>query len=209
MRIVHLRRLAVLAATLLWAVPAMPAPPAQGHPVLPGIWRLHGDDPLLAADDDLEPLRRLIGKAPVVALGESVHGSGGYYRLKHRVFRFLVEEMGFRAFAFESNWTDADRVAAYVQTCAGTPEEALSGLFGVWQSTETRDLIQWMCDWNRTHPKAKDKLHFFGFDVQQPEQDGPALLAYLERIGISAGEPWIAGVQACNGVGAPPVEPPG
>jgi erythromycin esterase len=176
-----------------------PSPPV-GHPVLPGIWRLYGNDPLLTADDDLEPLRQLVGKASFVALGESFHTSGGYYRMKHRVFRFLVEKMGFRAFAFESPWTDADQVAAYVQTCAGSPEEALRGLFGVWRSAETRDLVQWMCEWNRAHPKPKDRLSFFGFDVQQPEQDGPALIAYLERTGVGGDDPWIAGIQACDGV---------
>ena len=176
-----------------------PAPPS-GYPVLPGIWRLYGNDPLLTTDDDLEPLRPILGKASFVALGESIHTSGGYYRMKHRVFRFLVEKMGFHAFAIESPWTDADRVADYVQTCAGSPEEALRGLFGVWQSTETRDLVQWMCEWNRSHPKPKERLYFFGFDVQQPDQDGPALIAYLERTGTAGDDPWIAGVQACDGV---------
>jgi len=175
-------------------------PPPLGHPLMPGIWSLYGNDPFLAVDDDLEPLRQVIGKAPVVALGETIHTSGGYYRMKHRVFRFLVEKMGFRAFAFESPWTDADRVANFVQTCAEAPEEALRGIFGVWQSTETRDLVQWMCEWNQAHPKPKDRLYFFGFDVQQPDQDGPALLAYLDRIGVAADDPWIAGVRACDGV---------
>jgi erythromycin esterase len=175
-------------------------PPPSGYPVMPGIWRLYGNDPFLAVDDDLEPLRQVIGKASVVALGETIHTSGGYYRLKHRVFRFLVEKMGFRVFAFESPWTNADRVANYVQTCEGTPEEALRGIFGVWQSTETRDLVQWMCEWNQSHPKPKDRLYFFGFDIQQPDHDGPALLAYLDRIGVAAEDPWVAGVRACDGV---------
>lgn len=188
------------------AVAAAKKPKPRGYPVLPGVYRLHGTHPGLP-QDDLEPLRQIIGKATIVSLGESIHTSGGYYETKHRLFRFLVEKMGFRAFAFESPWPNADRVAKYVATCDGTPEQALTGLFGVWQSTETRDLVQWMCDWNRTHPKKKDKLVFFGFDVQQPDQDATALFAFLERIGVDGSDPRVTDVRACDGVGRPTVSP--
>ena len=208
-----MRRIAGVAAFLVvsllpsaWAVEAAKKPRPKGYPVLPGVYRLHGSDPDLPKDD-LAPLRKIIGKATIVSLGESIHTSGGYYEMKHRLFRFLVEEMGFRAFAFESPWPDADRVAEYVATCGGTPEQALTGLFGVWQSTETRDLVQWMCDWNRTHPRKKDKLVFFGFDVQQPEQDGPALISFLERIGVSSSDPRVNDIRACDGVGQESVYP--
>jgi erythromycin esterase len=175
------------------------ARPAVGYPVLPGVWRLHGTDPSLPMED-LEPLRRMIGRASVVALGESYHTSGGFYVLKHRVFRYLVEKMGFRAFAIESNWTGVDLAARYVQTCEGSPEEVLGGHWAVFQSTELRDLVQWMCEWNRAHASPADKLHFFGFDVQQPQADGPALIAFLERIGIAQDHPWVAGIRSCDGV---------
>lgn len=179
-----------------------PKPRPQGFPVLPGIYRLHGSAPNLP-QDDLEPLRQIIGKARIVSLGESIHTSGGYYEMKHRVFRFMVEKMGFRAFAFETPWPNADRVGRYVETCGEAPEEALRGIFGVWQSAETRDLVQWMCEWNRSHRKKKDKLFFFGFDVQQPAQDGAALIAFLERLGVGSGDPRVADIQACDGVTAP------
>ena len=179
-----------------------PKPRPQGFPVLPGIYRLHGSAPNLP-QDDLEPLRQIIGNARIVSLGESIHTSGGYYEMKHRVFRFLVEKMGFRAFAFESPWPNADRVGQYVASCGEPPEEALRGLFSVWQSAETRDLIQWMCEWNRSHRKKQDKLFFFGFDVQQPAQDGPALIAFLERLGVGSDDPRVIDIQACDGVSAP------
>ncbi|HKV10099.1 MAG TPA: erythromycin esterase family protein [Thermoanaerobaculia bacterium] len=177
------------------------AKPPSGYPVQPGVWQLpHGNDPTRPLDD-LEPLRALIGKASVVGLGETIHTSGGYYRMKHRVFRFLVEKMGFRVFAFESPWENAEKVARYVASCSGSAGDAVSqGLFGVWASEEVRDLAQWMCDWNRTHPKPKDRLYFFGFDIQQPETDGPALIAFLARIGIPGNDPAADGIRQCEGV---------
>ncbi|HEX6862479.1 MAG TPA: erythromycin esterase family protein, partial [Thermoanaerobaculia bacterium] len=177
------------------------ARPPAGYPVQPGVWQLlHGNDPTRPLDD-LEPLRALIGKASVVGLGETIHTSGGYYRMKHRVFRFLVEKMGFRVFAFESPWENAEKVARYVAGCSGSAGDAVSqGLFGVWASEEVRELAQWMCDWNRTHRNAKDRLHFFGFDIQQPKQDGPALIAFLARIGIPGDDPAAEGIRQCEGV---------
>lgn len=174
-----------------------PAP--VGYPVQPGIWRLHGTDPDLPTED-LEPLRRMIGKASVVALGETFHTSGGFYEMKHRLFRFLVQEMGFRVFAMESGWTGADLTAEYVQTCAGTAENAISRHIVVWQSEELADLVRWMCQWNREHPNPADKVHYFGFDIQQPGDDGPALVAFLQRIGIPEDHSWIAGIRSCDGV---------
>jgi erythromycin esterase-like protein len=176
-------------------------PKPVGHPLLPGIWRLDGDDPALPTGD-LEPLRGIVGKATTVGLGESVHTSGGFHEMKDRTIRYLVQKLGFRAVAIESPWIDADQVAAYVQTCEGTPEDALKGLFGVWQSAEIRDLVQWMCEWNRSHRKPQDKLSFFGFDIQQPQNDRPALTAFLARTGVSADSPWITALAACANLGA-------
>lgn len=177
---------------------AKPKPPV-GFPVVPGVYHLDGSDPNLGTAD-LEPLRQIIGGAQIVALGESLHTAGGYYEMKHRVFRFLVEKMGFRAISFESNWEAAERVEHYVQTCEGSPEEAVDHLMDIFNSTETAALAQWICEWNRSHPKPRDKVHVFGFDIQEPNLDGPALLAFLERIGIGRDHPWATAVRACDGV---------
>lgn len=177
-------------------------PPAN-RPVRPGIWRLEGIDPTLGTSD-LEPLRQLIGNASVVGLGETFHTSGGFYVMKHRIFRFLVEKMGFRAFAMETGWTGAEMAARYVQTCEGTPAEAIRQHINVWQGAEYADLIQWMCEWNRGHPG--DEITFFGFDIQEPWRDGPGLITFLRRIGILESHSWVTGIQSCEGV-IPPSHP--
>ena len=192
----------LLSATAAGAQPydqAVDAARPPGYPVVPGIWKLHGQQPGLPTND-LEPLRRMIGKASVVALGESYHTSGGFYVTKHRVFRFLVEKMGFRVFAIESAWTGADDAARYVQTCEGTPEAALRRHISVWPSTELADMLRWMCEWNSNHPRPADKVHYFGFDIQQANVDGHALIDFLRRTGISPNHPWIGGIESCEGV---------
>jgi erythromycin esterase-like protein len=191
--------LAALPLTLLLLAP-LPADARPPGEVERGVWRLDGIDPELPLDD-LAPLRPILQGAHVVGLGEKIHTSGGYYTMKHRLFRFLVEEMGFRAFAIESNWAAANAVGQYVATCQGVPETAVQSLFGVWRSQEVADLARWMCAWNQAHPG--DPVTFFGFDIQQPNADGPALIQLLSDQGLAADDPVLAGLRRCDGVSAP------
>jgi len=164
--------------------------------VLPGIYQVLGLDPGLPVDD-LAAFRQLVGDAEVVALGESVHTSGGYYRAKHRLFRFLVEDLGFRAFAFETPWTDAEQVKDYVDTCEGSALGAvLNGLFGVWSSRSVLEMVEWMCAYNQANPD--DPVTFWGFDVQQPWDDGPLLVSYVEDA-VPNADGFVAGLLRCNG----------
>src|SRR5688572_623700 len=120
--------------------------------------------------------------------------------MKHRIFRLLVEEMGFRAFAMETNWQGAQLATTYVQGGGGTAEQAISQHIVVWQGTEYADLVRWIREWNLAHPNPADKVAFFGFDIQQPWDDGPGLVDYLERIGISKSDPRSTGLSQCEGV---------
>ena len=165
-----------------------------------GVWPLLGDDPNLGSTADLEPLRWLIGHATVAGFGESWHTSGGFYRMKHRMLRFLVQEMGFRAFAMETGWQGAELAAAYVNGGSGTAEEAIRQHIIVWQGTEYADAVKWMRDWNSAHPDPADKIAFFGFDIQQPKEDAAGLVNYLERVGIPRSDPRSTGLTQCEGV---------
>lgn len=46
--------------------------------------------------DDLRPLKRMIGKARVVALGEPTHGSREVFQMKHRLLEYLASERASR-----------------------------------------------------------------------------------------------------------------
>lgn len=177
------------------------APPQGDSTALaPGVWALDGRDPALPYDD-LEPLRRIVGNARFVGLGEAIHTSGGFYTMKHRLFRFLVEEMGFRVLGIESPWFPVDLFAArYVQDCIGTPQAATRGLFGVWRSEELAEALLWMCQWNQAHPD--DPVSFYGFDIQwMAYLNVPAVTSFLvDRLGFAADHPWIVGMQACDDV---------
>lgn len=151
-----------------------------GRAALPqGVFELDGtsiDQP----DDDLEPFAAMVEGAEIVGLGEAVHTSGGFYAAKHRLIRYLVEEKGFRTIAIESPRTWVLETSAYVEQGTGTVEDALHGVFSLYVGDDTRALFEWLRAFNVAHPD--DPVRFWGFDVQQPEEDRALLQAFLEAV---------------------------
>ncbi len=117
---------------------------------------------------DLRALGAMIGGAKVVGLGEATHGSHEFFTMKERVFRHLVEEKGFRAFALELSWSAGLEIDEYVQTGRGDAREiAKRTLTGSpWDREEFVSLIRWMRDYNRAHPGRT--VHFVGDDLGAP-----------------------------------------
>ncbi len=116
---------------------------------------------------DLGALGRMVGDARVVGLGEATHGSRDFFRMKHKVFRYLVEEKGFRTFSLELPWSSGLRIDAYVLRGEGNLEdiarEEFQGSYRIWNNQDYRDLIEWMRDHNRRHPD--DPVRFMGDDM--------------------------------------------
>ncbi len=127
---------------------------------------------------DLAAFGRDVDAVRIVALGESIHTSGGFYDLKVRLIKYLILEKGFRALAFETPIWDAEVTRAFV---AGHPDisvnTALSGIFDVWNHTGVRDLLLWLKQWNLHH--QEDPVVFFGFDNQQVIKDTNILKTFL------------------------------
>src|SRR6266567_4259003 len=77
---------------------------------------------------DLQPLKKMIGDARVVALGEASYGGREAVQLKHRLLEVLATEMGFTIFSIQANMPEAYRLNDFVLTGAGDPAELLRGL---------------------------------------------------------------------------------
>lgn len=165
----------------------------------PGLYALDGLDPTLPLDD-LNTLDKIVGNADFVGLGEPFHTNGGSYQMKHRIFRYLVEQKGFRVLGFESPFVWVERLDQYLQSCQGPAAAALTGnLFSIFNSTEVADLVQWMCEWNQAHPD--DRLSVYGFDMQRmAHENGEAVIAFMQQLGIGADDARVIGIRACDGV---------
>ena len=115
---------------------------------------------------DLRPLGAMVADAQVVGLGEATHGSREFFTMKHRVFRYLVEEKGFTTFSLETGWSGGVRLNEYVRNGTGDPDQIMAeefqGSYRFWRTTEYRDLIEWMRDYNSRHAT---QVQFMGNDI--------------------------------------------
>lgn len=132
--------------------------------------------------DDMMPLKARLKDARVVAMGEATHATREFFQFKHRMFEFLVEELGFTVFGMEANWPESLEVNAYVLEGKGDAREAVGRLaFAAWQTEEVLDLIGWMRQYNQD-PAHTQKLKFYGFDMQAQQGAESNVLAYLRRV---------------------------
>ncbi|MFE5853697.1 erythromycin esterase family protein [Streptomyces sp. NPDC056500] len=129
---------------------------------------------------DLGPLRRMIGDASIVGMGEATHGSHEFFRTKARVFKELVRRDGFATFSLEANWSAGVRLNDHVLHGKGDPRqimrEEFQNAYFPWNTQEYLDLVRWMRGHNIRHPERP--VHFMGNDSAHA---GPQLFDLVTR----------------------------
>jgi erythromycin esterase len=124
------------------------------------------DGGLDATTRDLSPIDTMIGDARIVGLGEGVHAGAEPLIFRNRLFKHLVERLGFKAIALESGIVEGRVLNDYVTHGRGdfetVLERGLSNGFDTFQ--QNRDLVRWLRDYNERLPRA-DKVQIFGLDV--------------------------------------------
>jgi erythromycin esterase len=128
--------------------------------------RLDGVDPAVPMEPPAA-VPDLVGDATVVGLGESAHGLGDQFTMRHRIVRYLVEQEGFRTLAWEADHASGVAVDRYVVDGIGDPRQIVGAMVSAWQSEQMLALVEWMHGYNRTHT---EKVRFFGTDVTQLRQ---------------------------------------
>lgn len=142
---------------------------------------LDGIDPA-APLDDMATLRDVLSDATVIGMGESTHGTRECFRFKHRLFRFLVEELDYRLFAIEANFSETLALNDYVVDGEGDPRDGLAGIyFWTWDTEEVLALVEWMREYNADRPRA-ERLRFYGIDAQYMVGAAVALSEYIATV---------------------------
>ncbi len=143
-------------------------------------------DPLTWKDQHLRWLDPLAGKS-VIALGESTHGTAEFFKAKHRIFKYLVENHGYRIFAIEADFGESLFIDEAIQNGNLAELEQLMKTkmhFWTWKTEEVKELLEWMCTYNQGKAK-EEKLHYMGVDCQFNTYHPDLLLDYLESKGVS------------------------
>ncbi len=137
------------------------------------------DDPS-HENEDLVFLKEMVGDAHIVALGEGTHGTAEFFRMKHRIIRYLAEEMGFTLFGIEASMPEAELLNDYVLNGEGNPATLIAGMyFWTWRTDEVLALVKWMRQFNA----EGGHLEFHGIDMQYP---GLAMKTVLDGVENSA-----------------------
>ncbi|MBD2714325.1 erythromycin esterase family protein [Microvirga sp. STR05] len=165
-----------------------PPPPVPGLPTAAELaWLRKAAVPLrTTAPDggdqkDLAAFGQLVGSAPVIGLGEVTLGSHEQMQLKHRLFRYLVEQKNVRVLALDTDLGACLALNDYLQTGTGNPQQLVANL-PLWDTEEMLALVRWMRTYNQQHPTAT--LQLLGIDLQE----APEILRYLrQRLPAQAG----------------------
>ncbi len=132
--------------------------------------------------EDLMPLKDILKDKKIVAMGEATHGTSEFFKMKHRFFEFLVEDMDYRVFAMECDGGGGQVINDYILNDKGSLEEALEATkFAVWRTEEVKNMIKWMKEYN-DNPSHKEKIKFYGFDMQGIVDTLPKLSYYLGEL---------------------------
>jgi len=128
---------------------------------------------------DLMPLKPVLNNRRIVGMGEATHGTHEFQATKFRMFKFLVEQLGYKLFAIEANFTECRKVNDYVMYGKGDARKAIGGTyFWTWKTKEMVQMIEWMRVYNNNKPDTA-KVKFYGFDMQF---DRGALASIKEKL---------------------------
>ena len=132
--------------------------------------------------EDLMPLKEIFNNKKIIGMGEATHGTAEFFKMKHRMFEFLVEEMDYRVFAIEAEFGGSQIVNDYILNGKGSIDKSLEAMkFWTWDTKEVSEMIEWMKNYN-DNTGYDDKIKFYGYDMQEIDSDIKYISNYLKKV---------------------------
>ena len=125
----------------------------------------------LDSDDfrDLEPLKSVWKDKRIVMLGESSHGAAEFYKVKTRLAKFLVREMGFEVIAFESGVYECQAANSKVASADAT---YLTKKCLMWELFPTKE-VEPLFEFVKSQRQSGRNVEIAGFDSEVSGFKGP------------------------------------
>ncbi|MGD8189607.1 erythromycin esterase family protein [Brevibacillus ginsengisoli] len=132
---------------------------------------------------NLVPVSKMVlPSKTIIGFGEATHGNKQFAMLKSDIFKYLVEKQGYRVFAIEGDFGGGQKVNEYILGGSGTAQDAAKAIgFAIYNTQEMAALLSWMRSFNEQRD-AKDKIHFYGFDMQRYDNNKSGLFSYLKKV---------------------------
>ncbi|MFN8668634.1 MAG: erythromycin esterase family protein [Gemmatimonadaceae bacterium] len=130
------------------------------------------------ADSSYAWLGPFIGRARLLALGETIHLGHEPLAFRNHAIRYAVTQLGFTGVAIESGFTEGEAIDRFIQgagAVASIDSILDAGIsYGFSRLPENRALVLWLREHNQT---ARHRVHFYGIDqsgVGEADMGGPA-----------------------------------
>ncbi len=145
------------------------------------IYPLDGASPSLD-QTDLSPLS-VLGGTKIIGLGEATHGTREFFQIKHRVFKYLVENYNVKIFGFEMDLGESIYFDRYICEGEGDLNDLMINtmLFWTWRTKEVKDLLEWMKSYN-DGKSDEEKIHILGFDSQYLKYQPDLIMDYVNNV---------------------------
>lgn len=131
----------------------------------------------------------------VIGFGEATHGNVEFQTLKKDVFQALIKNENVRVFVLEGDFGGAQQINQFILNGTGTAEDAVKALdYGIYKTEQMIDFVQWMHDYNMTADE-KDKIYFYGNDMQRYDFSKKGLLDYYEVVDQDKAKEYAAQLQ--------------
>ena len=160
------------------------------------------DLPLDLSDEELEVLSYL-SDSKIVGLGEATHGTKEFFQLKHRFFKYLVENYNYKVFAFECDMGESYYLNNFVTEGKGDIEQIMNEKmhFWTWHTEEVKELLVWMKEYNEQRSDI-DKIYFIGVDCQYLTYQADIILHYFDETNISLSEDCVQFLNEIDQIGS-------
>jgi erythromycin esterase len=141
------------------------------------------DNPPPGLQDNQLTVLDYLRNARIVALGEATRNTKEFFQMKHRLFKYLVETHGFKAFGFETDFAESLYIDRYITTGEGDLRELMKTTmhFWIWKTEEILELFQWMKEYNMGKPKSR-MIRYIGIDCQFTTYQDEWIYEYLKRV---------------------------
>lgn len=144
------------------------------------------------SSDDLLRLKRIIGSARVIGLGEPEHGIHEFLTFRNRVVEFLIQSMGITAIAAETGYSESVAVDDYINGRGELNPLVVGSVFSWSLNTPYSDnqaLLKWLRAYN-ARTSTRRKIHFYGLDLSggrigrftETHLAPDAALAYVSKV---------------------------
>ncbi|MDO9319319.1 MAG: erythromycin esterase family protein [Gammaproteobacteria bacterium] len=153
-----------------------------------------------ASSSDLAPIERMIGDARIIGLSEGLHSPAEPLVFRNRLFKYLVEDLGFKAIVIESGIVESKALNDYAIGFEDSLENSLSNgiSYGFDQLQGNHSLLRWIRSHNDSLPDGEQKVQIFGMDVsgsppglvatRKPDAPLRYTLEYLDSVDAKSAE---------------------